>query len=196
MNYSSVTIDLSSKVFDIQTAFTFFNDTGKYTIYALIPYTINRVLPYASYGNISGFPPLDLYTLNNTNEFPFYLPIEQLPVDDYVTNFESKNGQSIVSVTFSLNPQFNFNEKNILLDIIIGVDEDLTSVQDSLNERQTVLFSFFGDTLSYYFADLDYGSYLEKCTDSRGLPYITQSEFSVGIRLPSTYYYTESVPTP
>lgn len=187
VNETNVSFDISSQIIDIQTTFGFLNTSGAYSISALIPYTIDKVLPYIGYGNIF-YSPSDLTALNQTHPLPF---------ENCSKNFSSENSMSVVNATFQLNPSFDFNQKQITVEIVVGVKENLIALKDSLDEKQTAIFSFFGTTVPYYFSGLNYYPYIQEAMSSNeGWKHLQQGDFSVSLRLPSSYYFSGSQPAP
>jgi len=99
LNKTELLIDIPDKTIDIQVTFRF-NETVKYFIWALLPYTINQITPYAIY---------------EYNRYPFTYPNgtvdnSKIAIGNFSANYmDTSLGSSIANVTLELSPTFFFH---------------------------------------------------------------------------------------
>jgi hypothetical protein len=179
-NKTELLIDIPDQRIDVRVTFRF-NETKKYFIYALLPYTIDQATPYAIHQNVW---------------YPLQLPDSYPEIGNFSRNFlNTSNGSSIVNATLELNPAFQFNfwqpdlKDELTIGVTVTVHESLIAIRDSFGASQTAIFTFFGDVTGMWSDQMS--AYMQPLSQmTLGEPFIVQ------LRLPPSTYYSNSQPSP
>jgi hypothetical protein len=179
-NGTELLIDIPARTIDVRVTFRF-NETKKYFIYALLPYTIEQATPYA---------------IHHYVWYPLQIPDFYPEIGNFSRNFMNTNsGSSIVNATLEFNPDFQFNfwqpdlKDQLTIGVSVKVHESLIAIRDSFGASQSVIFTFFGDTTGMMTDEM----YVYK----EPLSQLTIGDpFIVHLRLPPSSYYSDSQPSP
>lgn len=178
-NINKAVIDKTEVVFNIpyQTAdikvTLNISQSDTYFFYALLPFTVSSVSPYAIYNYQQYYPnhPEDVKEIGT--------------FDSHLMN--TPEGLAVVNASVQFNGPV-YAETQITFGATISINETLLTIDDSYGGRKTVIYTFFGGNTNW----------TEEMSAFR-TPICQQTlwaSFRVQIALPSSYYFSSSQPAP
>lgn len=173
INQTEVVVSIPENSVNVRVTFRF-NESRKYLVYTVLPYTISYAEAYAIYDK------------------RFYRGANSM-IGNISCNFmNSRKGSSIVNATFQPNSTYPFHffppdlKEEVTLAIALRLDADILAVSYPLGTSQTLILTFFGDLTGVWTNEMSafVGPGSRQTVD---WPFIVYIQLPVGAFLSETY---------